>query len=418
MKIYSNKVPNSLADFNFSVKTFKQDFIVTTADLQSSSKNEYYLNGTIKMADVLSFENAQKLIKANQNGDDLKITFDKATSTSTEFKFTIENIKRSEDDSEITIEWDGDEADIDQEGEVKFPIPGLNNFKVVKIEVGDENNQSILINFSDPLKKDQDFKGLIAIQNTNNLKFATMGNVLKVFFNNQANKSEVDNPTQAQEAIEAVVDTAAVAIDSTVAVVEDAPVVQTVAEPVAVEESFNGNRLIEIFQGIENADGYKLKENYSENLIFEQIKPNVKFLKSGTILPSSNNLKINFQAANLKAIDVKVYKIYKNNILQFLQDNELNGTRNLRHVSQAVAKSTIELKQNSILDYSKWNVYALDISKIIKPEPGAIYRVEFSFKKKYSLYKCTSTETEEEQESEEEERDEDDVNYSGYQYGA
>ncbi len=412
----SNKVPNSLADFNFSIKTFKQDFIVTTTDLQSSSKDKYYLNGTIKTADVLSFENAQKLIKANQNGDNLKITFDKATSTSTEFKFTIEDIKRSEDDSEITIEWDGDEADIDQEGEVKFPIPGLNNFKVVKIEVGDENNQSILINFSDPLKKDQDFKGLIAIQNTNNLKFATMGNVLKVFFNNQITKSEVDNPTQAQEAIEAVVDTAAVAVDSTVAVVEDAPVVQTVAEPVAAEESFNGNRLIEIFQGIENADGYKLKQNYSENLIFEQIKPNVKFLKSGTILPSSNNLKINFQAANLKAIDVKVYKIYKNNILQFLQDNELNGTRNLRHVSQAIAKSTIELKQNSILDYSKWNVYALDISKIIKPEPGAIYRVEFSFKKKYSLYKCTSTETEEEQESEEEELDEDDVNYSGYQY--
>ncbi len=76
--------------------------------------------------------------------------------------------------------------------------------------------------------------------------------------------------------------------------------------------------------------------------------------------------------------------------MQFLQDNELNGTRNLRQVSQAVAKSTIQFKQNNLLDYTRWNTYALDISKIIKPEPGAIYRVEFSFKKKYSLYKCAT----------------------------
>ena len=119
-----------------------------------------------------------------------------------------------------------------------------------------------------------------------------------------------------------------------------------------------------------------MKDNYSEKLLFDQIKPGVKLLKSGTILPSSNNLKINFEAANLNAVDVKIYKIYKNNIMQFLQDNELNGTRNLRQVSQSIAKSTIELKQNNLLDYTKWNTYALDISKIIKPEPGAIYRVD------------------------------------------
>ena len=58
---------------------------------------------------------------------------------------------------------------------------------------------------------------------------------------------------------------------------------------------------------------------------------------------SSNNLKINFEAANLKAVDVKIYKIYKNNILQFLQDNDLNGKRNLRKVATPVAKQTINL---------------------------------------------------------------------------
>ncbi len=416
----TNKVPKELSDFKFSVKTTKQDFIVNTQDLQSYNKDLYYLNGTIKTADELSFEEVKKLITASQNDKDLKIKFDKATSSSTEFKFMIDSIQRFESDSEIDIAWDGDDLDIDQKGSVKFPIPGKNHFKVMKIEVGDANNQSILINFSDPLKKDQDFKGLIAIENTNNLKFATMGNVLKVFFSNEATTSKVDKSATndavaiAAEVVDSAmvsVDTTSVAIDSTVSVSYAEAIVE---QSTSIEQSFSGSKLIEVFQGIESIDGYKMKTNYSEKLLFDQVKPGVNFLKSGTILPSSNNLKINFQAANLNAIDVKVYKIYKNNIMQFLQDNELNGTRNLKQVSQAIAKSTIELKQNNLLDYSKWNTYALDISKIINPEPGAIYRVEFSFKKKYSLYKCGSTaQSQDEENQDDEPENEDDVNYSG-----
>ncbi|WP_284653753.1 alpha-2-macroglobulin family protein [Flavobacterium terrisoli] len=412
----TNKVPKELKDFNFSVKTIKQDFIVNTQDLQSYSKDWYYLNGNLKTADNLSFEDAQKIIEATQNDKKLKIKFDKATSTSTDFKFMIDSIQRFDNDSEIFINWDGDDVDIDQKGVTKFPIPGKNQFKVLTIEPGDANNQSVIINFSDPLKKDQDFKGLVAIENTSNLKFTTMGNVLKVFYNKEP-ESKVDKG-ETNDAV--AVDTAAVAVD-TVAAVEEVDYAEPAAEPVETttnESGFSGSKLVEVFQGIENIDGYKMKKNYSEKLMFDQIKPGVNILKSGTILPSSNNLKINFEAANLKAVDVKIFKIYKNNIMQFLQDNELNGTRNLRQVGQAIAKSKIELKQNNLIDFTRWNTYALDLSKIIKPEPGAIYRVEFSYKRDYSMYKCTSQTASEDDEDEQEEVDEDDVNYSnsGYDY--
>ena len=418
-KIYTT-VPKELVDFKFSVKTIKQDFIVTTQDLQSYSKNLYYLNGTLKTADDLSFEDAQKIIKVTQNDTDLKVKFDKASSTKTEFKFVIDSIQRYNDDSEIDIVYDGDDVDIDTKGETKFVIPGSKEFKVLKIEVGDENNQSILINFSDPLKKDQDFKGLVAIENTNNLKFTTMGNVLKVFYNNEASvEPEIAQAVvvDSTATIAQAVDSAAVAVDSvsTESIDYEDEIAPQSAATSVIEEAFSGTKLVEVFQGIESSYGDKMQTNYSEKLVFDQINPGVKLVKSGTILPSSNNLKINFEAANLKAVDVKIYKIYKDNILQFLQDNQINGTRNLKQVSQAIAKSTIELKQNNLLNYTKWNTYALDISKIIEPEPGAIYRVEFSFKKSYSLYKCTSNPTDSE-ENEEEEVDENDVNYSGNSY--
>ncbi len=42
----ANNAPKELEKFNFSLKTIKQDFVVQTQDLQSYSKDYYYLNGT------------------------------------------------------------------------------------------------------------------------------------------------------------------------------------------------------------------------------------------------------------------------------------------------------------------------------------------------------------------------------------
>lgn len=407
-----------LSDFNFTVKTVKQDFVINTEDIQSYSKEYQYLNCTLKTADNIDLETAIKLVEATQKGNKLKIKFDKTPASGKEFKFIIDSIQRFSEVSNVEILYDGDDFDIDQKGQIDFPVTSINEFKVVKVDVPEGNNQSVLINFSEPLEKGQDFQGLIAIQNTKNLKFSTQGNVLKVYFSNQKPTKEVVHET---EVVVATVNTASVAVDSASVVVDSA----AVSEPVAVQEeeveesvpepTVSGELLLEIFQGIESQYGKKMAENYSEKITFDQIKPSVRFVKNGTILPSSNNLRLNFEAVNLKAVDVKVYKIYKNNILQFLQYNQLNGTQNLKKVAQPIAKTTLNLKESTLINPSRWNTFALDLSKIITPEPGAIYRVEIAYKKAYSLYKCETSDEDQAQE-EEEEVDENDVNYSGNSY--
>src|SRR5690554_3115696 len=330
------EVPKDLSEFRFTVKTLKQDFTVLTNDLQSYSKDYQYLNATLQSADVLDFETASKLVEASQNGKKLNIKFDKTFSTKTDFKFIVDSIVRAEEDAKILISWDGKPFDIDQKGDVEYEIPGKNNFKILGTEVGDAENQSLFINFSDPIKKGQNLNGLVQVGGVDNLRFSIEGNLLKVFFN----------------------------------------------------EPLKGLLQVEVFQGIQSEDGYKMKSNYIEKVLFEQSKPNVRFIKNGTILPSSNNLKINFEAANLRAVDIRVYKIHSDNILQFLQDNELNGARNLRKVATPVATQTINLLESNLTNNSKWNAFALDLASIISVEQGAIYRVELSFKKSYSLYKC------------------------------
>src|SRR5690606_25979579 len=144
-------------------------------------------------------------------------------------------------------------------------------------------------------------------------------------------------------------------------------------------------------------------------------------LQSGTILPSSNNLKINFEAVNLNAVDVSVIKIFQNNILQFLQYQNLSGEGDLRTVARPIAKKTINLSGNLTAADGKWHAYALALRELINPDTGAIYRVEFRYKPSYSTFKCDQTNFPEEETDAEEDYDEEKEtsywdNAEGYYY--
>lgn len=351
-------VPKALAKFNFTLKTIKQDFVVLSRELQSYDKDWQFLHAVLRSSDQMDAKTAAKLISAKQAGRPLSIRFEDARA-GTEFKFIVDSIARPKSDSKITLSWDGSDLDIDQKGSEDIELAGSGNFKVLKTYMAEDNAQLLMVNFSDPLRKNQQFDGLATIDSARNLTYAVDGNVLKVF----------------------------------------------------TSEALKGERLLEIFPGIESSEGLKLKKGYAKKITFEQTKPGVRMLKNGTLLPSSSNLKVNFEAANLKAVDVKIYKVYQDNILQFLQDNDLNGNYNLRKVALPVAKKKIALTQNRLYNNGKWNVFALDLSELIKPDPGAIYHIEFSYKKAYSLYPCgVQKDTDEEDSVEESSLEEDQEN--------
>lgn len=364
------ELPKNLADFKFRVKTIKQDFVVGVQDLQSYNRNWQFLNGALKTSDQMDFATAKKIVTAEQDGKKLPIRFDGKAGSASEFHFIIDSIQRKVQNSSVKISWNGKAAGVDTEGSQDFEIPGKDNFKVISMTPQFGDNQTLLINFSDPLRKDQDFSGLVAVESVENLKYAVDGNLLKVFF----------------------------------------------AEPL------NGNFMVEVFQGIENVDGYKTKATYSEKVNFEQLKPAVRFLKSGNILPASSNLKLGFEAVNLSAVDIKVYRIFENNVMQFLQQNEIGGNYNMRAVALPIAKTKLVLNGDKTINYGKWNAFSLDLSKMIQPEQGAIYRIEMSIRKDYSLYKCEGEDpnmkktADEPEEEEDEEENQDFSEYEDYDY--
>ena len=338
-EIYKD-MPSGFKDYTFQFKTITPNFNISTQNLQSYSKNWQYLEASIRSADLITIDDAKQLVEASQNGKKLSIVFNEAIVNAKVFEFKIDSINRLIEDSEIEVKWNGKAIKAEQKGENKVQIPGINNFTIVNVEVIQSPEQYLSINFSDPLKKQQNFDGLVTIQNIKQPKYIVEGNVLKVY--------------------------------------PDGKLV--------------GEILVDVFQGISNSDGYKLKTPFSETISFEEMKPQVKLISNGTILPNSNELKFNFEAVNLKAVDIRIIKIFEDNILQFLQDNNLQSQNDnsIKRVGRRIAKQTITLIQNKEDNLGKWKAYSIDLSQYFKVDPGAIYRVELSYNKAYSLYDCSA----------------------------
>ena len=342
-EIYAN-IPSKFKTYTFKFKTIEQNLAVATTNFQSYDKEWQYIEGYIKTADIIELEKVKTLISATQKNKKISIKWKYSDSINTQFNFKIDSVQRFENDSEVLLSWNGSAINVNNKGATSLRIAGKNNFSILNIDVIQTPEQYLKINFSDPLKKQQNFNGLVTIKNAKNLKFVVDGNILKVYPSTR----------------------------------------------------IAGNVLVAVFQGIKSIDGYKLKKSLSEKVAFEQLKPAVRLISNGVILPNSKDLKLSFEAVNLKAVDIRVIKIFEDNILQFLQQNSLgsNDSYNIRRVGRRVAKKTMTLITNEVENNGKWKAYAIDLSQLIKADPGAIYRVEFSIKQEYSLFKCEGTETE------------------------
>ncbi|PID69677.1 MAG: hypothetical protein CR989_00400 [Flavobacteriales bacterium] len=339
-ELYTN-VPDEFEDFTFAFKTIKPAFTINLEALQSYSSNLKYYEGVLRTSDYIPLEKVKSFLKASQKGKKLSVKWMPEDNVANIFPFRIDSIHRPKEDTEIKISWSGASYDIDNEGSETKIIPGLANFSIMDVKVMQTPAQHLVINFSDPLKKGQNFDGLVTIGTQKDLKYTVNGNLLKVYPNNRV----------------------------------------------------KGNLQVEVFPGIKSNANYKLTSKFSETIAFEQLHPAVRLISNGVILPNSQNLKFNFEAVNLKAVDVRVIKIFENNILQFLQDENLNSTNkyNIQRVGRRVAKKTIELVKTDFEDDGKWKTYAVDLSKMIKTDPGAIYRIELEIKPEYSLYTCDGT---------------------------
>ncbi len=343
------QVPKELGTFEYAFQVIPQNYELSIDNVRPYIKTQLArqkIEGTISTADFAENMAVEKSLSANQEGKSLRVTWTHTTEGK-QHSFIVEDVERKEKASNVTLTANGNALDVDHNEQKEIEIPALNDFKVTNVSVEQGSNQHVVIQFSDPLSEKQNLEGLISIGGLNSLDFEIKDNEVYVF-----------------------------------------PPLRQI-----------GSRQLQVESGIRNSLDYKMPTGGTFEVSFEQLLPAVRFTGKGNILPSSDGLILPFEAVNLKSVNVNVIKIFENNIIQFLQINDLDGNEQLRRVGKPVLKKMISLENSGISDLGKWNRFTLDLAQLIIAEPGAIYQVRIGFKKTNVAYVCDGAEGSEESKS-------------------
>lgn len=326
--------------FEFCFQTIAPDFSVTFNGLQTSprtSLDKMKLEGVVQTADAEKNEAVEKLIAVDYPSD-VQISWQHNSYTRTH-NFTVDKLLRAANNiTPLTVSWNGDALNVDKKGAKKFEVPAIGDFRVLDIKAVQDQEQYVLVQFSDAIMVGQDLNGLIGIGNTTEPSYTIEGSMVKVY----------------------------------------------------AAERLEGNYSVFVNPGIQNISRKKITKTYTANVFFENKLPAVTIPGKGVILPNAGRLMMPFEAVNLNAVDVSIIKIYEDNIPQYFQTNDINGGNELRRVGRPVVEKTIRLDVDKGVNLSKKNRFMLDLDKLIRTEPGAIYRVVIGFRKEYSLYSCNA----------------------------
>ena len=325
------EVKNAPPTFTFGFHTVRLAYSYTLGELtcqDADDENSYYLTGIIHTSDVIKDKDVEKILRINPNRYTVSWTHH---TTGRTHSFRIDTLQSGKAEQFVTLYFDGSPIGDAHKEEERILIPKINSFEFLSTSIEYSPEFKITVSFSAPIDEKQPLRDKISIPN---LSFRMVVDLNKIHL----------YPTQRKV----------------------------------------GQYTLKISKNILSRKGKILPENVVERLIFADIKPTVKFLGQGVILPSENKMSIPFMSINYREVDVTVTRIFESNILQFLQENDMSDGWELHRVGKRVAQTTLSLG-NAVSDKLKnWNTYSIDLSKLISVEPGAIYRVEITGRKPLS----------------------------------
>lgn len=286
----------------------------------------------IYTSDYLSPNQTEKLAEARLNHTTLPISWQHEGNTHT---FQIRNIPKSEDPQQLLLHFN---PPVTNYQEFPVTIPGKEQFSVINIRLNENNPGIIRIDMSADVDPNQDLNGLITIDNLPDLRYQTEGNSILLYYTPAENTQMLH---------------------------------------------------LTLHNGIRSNNGQILQSEVTRTLALPSDKPAVKFIGEGNIMPARGDFRIPFSAVALKAVDLQIIKVFRQNMNFFLQDNNYTGEGDLMRTARPVFRKKIDLTQEGQnINLNRWNDFTIDLSQLIPLEKGVIYRAEIRFKKSYTTLEC------------------------------
>jgi len=249
--------------------------------------------------------------------------------------FEFSPVMRTYTSRTVNVNWNGKSLESKEKGTASVTIPSIETFEVTGIRV---NSGVIEVSFSYPLKPFDDLRGFISLSGKTNVNHSVEGNIVRIFGEGSGGIPQ-----------------------GTELVIQDI-------------EDIKGRRL-------ETPVNYKIDEQWA--------LPEIRFTGSGNILPTSQGSQVVIETRNVNGVLVEAFQIYGDNMIQFLQVNNLVGERELDRVGEPVWTKAVDF-QWSISDKNRWVRRGLDLSELSKKYPDGMFRLRITFRRRHVQYECTA----------------------------
>ena len=139
---------------------------------------------------------------------------------------------------------------------------------------------------------------------------------------------------------------------------------------------------------LKSAKGQALGSSYQHELQVSALLPEIKFIGNGYILPQAERLLIPVEATNVSAVQLRIFRIFSDNIPQLLRaanDNLSTDHWTQQALGRYIAERTLPLK-DAIRDTTA--VWQLDVTDLVGQYRGSVFSIEARVLPQHSLYPC------------------------------
>ena len=316
-----------IPSFSFTFSAALPVFFVELEPVQLGDDDYVVIAGKVNADEDAEISKIEQTVGSKELG---KISW---THTDGVHRFVFEPVKRGEASRTVEVTWKGKPLGTGGDGFTTVMIPGLDVFQMLDIQF---INNIIEVSFSKNIRANQDLRGFISLANNTDVRYTLEGNIVKIFGNNSGGV-----PAGAELVIQDLVDV-------------------------------DGKRLSTPIQ-------YTVPDKWE--------LPEIRFAGNGAILPTSQGAQLVIETKNVSGILVEAFQIYNQNMVYFLQFNDLTDAYSLDRVGEPVWSKAFDF-QWTASDQNRWVRRGLDMAEISKKFPGGMFHVRITFRRRHIKYVC------------------------------
>jgi uncharacterized protein YfaS (alpha-2-macroglobulin family) len=332
-------VPAELPPLRWTVQVLEQGLSLRELGLlaQPDERHIMWLEGRLETSDAADDAAVEKVLQATQGDDARPIVWKHVDAR--QHQFTVHGIERTAAPGTLRITWDATPLGVDSKGERVVQIPALQVFKLTSMQAAPVSDPHVELRFSEPLDATANLDGAVTIDGRN-ARLQVDGNILRAYS----------------------------------------------------DARLRGTITVHVAQVIRSAEGATLIEAVDRELEFAAELPAVRFAEKGHILPDAGRVTIPFEAVAVKAVHVRAFEVYADNIGQYLQDQGIDYSEDqylsdYRHhaVGRYLWQKTITLPT---VPMAGWERFDLDVDELIRNKKGSLIRLDLQILPQDSAYAC------------------------------